>query len=199
MWHGDGLSQWGRSKRPRIRPGNEKSERAMRVVIGRRSVQNMAKNRATIGSGQYTLLSGRPVQTGQVLFEFKFTTAQSGGLFIKQILKTEMPTSEKKFKWQKLAKIYRFKLTLTSNLYLDFKRLTIFFSIAESFHILLHSQLITICYRFHSFGFLKYFFFLSWDWKSFQKLIIINIVQGVCVGFVFSALMEYALVNYALR
>ena len=31
----------------------------------------------TIGSGQCTLLSGRPVQTGQVLFEFKFTTAQS--------------------------------------------------------------------------------------------------------------------------
>ena len=30
----------------------------------------------TIGSGQYTLLSNRPVQTGQVLFEFKFTTAQ---------------------------------------------------------------------------------------------------------------------------
>ena len=29
----------------------------------------------TIGSGQFTLLSGRPVQTGQVLFEFKFTTA----------------------------------------------------------------------------------------------------------------------------
>ena len=28
----------------------------------------------TLGSGQYTLLSGRPVQTGQVLFEFKFTT-----------------------------------------------------------------------------------------------------------------------------
>ena len=28
----------------------------------------------TIGSGQYTLLSGRPVQTGKVLFEFKFTT-----------------------------------------------------------------------------------------------------------------------------
>ena len=27
-----------------------------------------------MGSGQYTLLSGRPVQTGQVLFEFKFTT-----------------------------------------------------------------------------------------------------------------------------
>ena len=35
------------------------------------------QNRATIGSGQYTLLSGRPVQTGQVLFEFKFTTVQS--------------------------------------------------------------------------------------------------------------------------
>ena len=45
----------------------------MLVWLGRRSVQNMA----TIGSGQYTLLSGRPVQTGQVLFEFKFTTAQS--------------------------------------------------------------------------------------------------------------------------
>ena len=167
MWHGDGLSQWGRSKRPRIRPGTEKSERAMRVVI---VVQNMAKNRATIGSGQYTLLSGRPVQTGQVLFEFKFTTAQSGALFIKQILKTEMPTSEKKFKWQKLAKIYRFKLTLTSNLYLDFKRLTIFFSIAESCHILLHSQLITICYRFHSFEFLKYFFFLTLGLKKFSKI-----------------------------
>ena len=27
-----------------------------------------------IGSGQYTLLSGRQVQTGPVLFEFKFTT-----------------------------------------------------------------------------------------------------------------------------
>ena len=27
---------------------------------------------------QYTLLSGSPVQTGQVLFEFKFTTAQCG-------------------------------------------------------------------------------------------------------------------------
>ena len=31
----------------------------------------------TIGLGQYTLLSGRPVQTGQVLFEFKFTMAQN--------------------------------------------------------------------------------------------------------------------------
>ena len=31
-----------------------------------------------IGSGQYTLLAGRPVQTGQVLFEFKFNTTQSG-------------------------------------------------------------------------------------------------------------------------
>ena len=32
----------------------------------------------SIGLGQYTLLSGRPVQTGQVLFEFKFTMTQSG-------------------------------------------------------------------------------------------------------------------------
>ena len=155
MWHGDGLSQWGRSKRPRIRPGTEKSERAMRVVIGRRSVQNMAKNRATIGSGQYTLLSGRPVQTGQVLFEFKFTTAQSGGLFIKQILKTEMPTSEKKFKWQKLAKIYRFKLTLTSNLYLDFKRLTIFFSMSYTFTLKANYNLLS----FSQFWILKIFGF----------------------------------------
>ena len=31
----------------------------------------------TIGLGQYTLLSGRPVQTGLVLFEFKFTMPQS--------------------------------------------------------------------------------------------------------------------------
>ena len=30
--------------------------------------------RRTVPSCQYTLLSGRPVQTGQVLFEFKFTT-----------------------------------------------------------------------------------------------------------------------------
>jgi len=44
----------------------------MLVWLMQRSVQNMV-----IGSGQYTLLSGRPVQTGQVLFEFKFTTAQS--------------------------------------------------------------------------------------------------------------------------
>ena len=44
----------------------------MLVWLGRHTVQNMV-----IGSGQYTLLSGRPVQTGQVLFEFKFTTAQS--------------------------------------------------------------------------------------------------------------------------
>ena len=95
IYHG-GLSQWDRSNRPRIRQGTEKSERDMGVVTGQRTVQNKVKNRATIGSGQYTLLSGRPVQTGQVLFEFKFTTAQSGGLFIKQILKTEMPTSKKK-------------------------------------------------------------------------------------------------------
>ena len=32
---------------------------------------------ANIGSGQYTLSSDRPVQTGQVLFELKFTTVQS--------------------------------------------------------------------------------------------------------------------------
>jgi len=47
----------------------------MLVWLGRRTVQN-----TVIGSGQYTLLSGRPVQTGQVLFEFKFTTAQSESL-----------------------------------------------------------------------------------------------------------------------
>ena len=91
--HG-GLSQWGRSNRPRIRPGTVKSLNApwewsqlalrrdyamkidpcrMLVWLGRHSLQNMA----TIGSGQYTLLSGRPGQTGQVLFESKFTTAQS--------------------------------------------------------------------------------------------------------------------------
>ena len=34
----------------------------MLVWLGRRTLQN----RATTGSGQYTLLSGRPVQTGQV-------------------------------------------------------------------------------------------------------------------------------------
>ena len=45
----------------------------MLVWIGLRTVQNMV-----IGSGQYTLLSGRPVQTGPVLFKSKFTTAQSG-------------------------------------------------------------------------------------------------------------------------
>ena len=41
------------------------------VWLGRGTVQNMV-----IGSGLYTLLFGSPVQTGQVLFEFKFTTAQ---------------------------------------------------------------------------------------------------------------------------
>ena len=40
-------------------------------MLGRRTVQNKV-----IGLAQYTQLSGRPVQTGQVLFEFKFTTAQ---------------------------------------------------------------------------------------------------------------------------
>ena len=49
----------------------------MLVLLGRRTVQNMGTNRATMESGQYTVLSGRPVQTGQVLFEFKFTSAQS--------------------------------------------------------------------------------------------------------------------------
>ena len=39
----------------------------------------------TIGSGQCTLLSGRSVQTGQVLFEFKFTAAQSETLFSRYI------------------------------------------------------------------------------------------------------------------
>ena len=81
-----GLSQWGRSNRPRIRPGTVKSPNApwelsqlslrrdyakkidpcrMLVWLGRRTVQNMVKNRASIGLGQYTLLSGRPVQTGR--------------------------------------------------------------------------------------------------------------------------------------
>ena len=93
-YHG-GLSEWGRSNRPRIRPGTVKSLNAPRglsqlalrqdyakkidpcrmlVWLGRRTVQNMVKNRAAIESGQYTVLSGRPVQTGQVLFELKFTT-----------------------------------------------------------------------------------------------------------------------------
>ena len=49
----------------------------MSVWLGRRTVQNMGKNRASTESGQYTVLSGRPVQTGHVPFEFKFTTAQS--------------------------------------------------------------------------------------------------------------------------
>ena len=39
--------------------------------------------RTVVGKGQYTLLSGRPVQTGQVLFEFKITMAQSAlGIFV---------------------------------------------------------------------------------------------------------------------
>ena len=73
--HG-GLSQWGRSNRPRIRPGTVKSLNApwelsklalwqdyakkidpsrMLVWLGRRTVQNMVKNLTSIGSGQYTL------------------------------------------------------------------------------------------------------------------------------------------------
>ena len=83
-----GLSQWGRSNRPRL--GTVKSERAMGVVSVSPPTGLCQENwplsyvslvratNCTIGSGQYTLLSGRPVQTGQVLFKFKFTTAQSG-------------------------------------------------------------------------------------------------------------------------
>ena len=88
IYHG-GLSQWGRSNRPRIRPGSVKSLNApwelsklafrrdnvkkidpcrMLVWLGRRTVQNMFWSIQAVG---------RPVQTGQVLFEFKFTTAQS--------------------------------------------------------------------------------------------------------------------------
>ena len=54
----------------------------MLVWLGRRTVQNMVIRIVTrrIGSDQYTLLFGRPVQTGQVLFELKFTTAQSAPL-----------------------------------------------------------------------------------------------------------------------
>jgi len=90
-WHG-GLSQWGRSNRPRIRPGTVKSLNApWEFVIVSPPTGLCQENwplsyislvRATywtIGSGQYTPLSGRPVQTGQVLFEFKFTMAQSDG------------------------------------------------------------------------------------------------------------------------
>ena len=93
--HG-GLSQWGRSNRPRIGPGTVKSLNAPWELSSQPSDRTMSRklivcqsgqgdvlyriwNRATIGSGQYTLLSGRPVHTGQVLFEFKFTTAQSEG------------------------------------------------------------------------------------------------------------------------
>ena len=84
--HG-GLSPRGRSNRLRIRPDTVKSLNApwelswlalrrdyakkidpcrMLVWLRQRSVQNMV-----IGSGQYTLLSGRPVQTGQVQLKFK--------------------------------------------------------------------------------------------------------------------------------
>ena len=70
IYHG-GLSQWDRSNRPRIRPLSFAS-------LGRATYcTKYGQESATIVSGQYTLLSGRPVQTGQVLFEFKFTTAQS--------------------------------------------------------------------------------------------------------------------------
>ena len=60
--HG-GLSQWGWSNRPRIRPGTVKSLNAPWEL-----------SYCTIASGQYMLLSGRPVQIGQVPFKFKFTT-----------------------------------------------------------------------------------------------------------------------------
>ena len=86
--HG-GLSHWGRSNRSRIRPGTVKSLNApwdlswLLVSPPTRQCQEnwplsyvslVRATYCTIGSGQYTMLSGRPVQTGQVLFEFKFTT-----------------------------------------------------------------------------------------------------------------------------
>ena len=83
--HG-GLSQWGRSNRPRIRSGTLKSlnaplELSQLALTGLclessplSYVSLVRATYCTIGSGQYTLLSDRPVQTGQVLFEFKFTT-----------------------------------------------------------------------------------------------------------------------------
>ena len=46
----------------------------------------------TIGSGQYMLLSGRPVQTGQVPFKFKFTTGIECISYSLQDLKT-LPTN----------------------------------------------------------------------------------------------------------
>ena len=42
----------------------------MFVWLGRITVQNMVKNRATIGSGQYTLLSRRPVQTIRIQINY---------------------------------------------------------------------------------------------------------------------------------
>ena len=89
--HG-GLSQCGPSNRPRIRPGTVKSLNAPWDVVSPPTglcqeiwplsyVSLVRATSCTIGSGQYTLLSGRPVQTGQVLFEFKFTTAQSDWIY----------------------------------------------------------------------------------------------------------------------
>ena len=87
LFHG-GLSQWGRSNRPRIRLGTVKGLSASWELSQLVSpptglcqengplsyVSLVSANYCTIGSGQYTLLSGRPVQAGQVLFEFKFIT-----------------------------------------------------------------------------------------------------------------------------
>ena len=82
-----GLNQWGRSNRPRPRPGIVKSLNAPLGVVIVNPLTGLCQENwplsyvslvratyCTIGSGQYTLLSGRPLQTGQVLFELKFTT-----------------------------------------------------------------------------------------------------------------------------
>ena len=46
--------------------GNKINPCRMLVRLGWHTLQNMVKNRATIGSGPYTLLSGRPVQTVRI-------------------------------------------------------------------------------------------------------------------------------------